>query len=115
MFACTAKLSDTVATSPSVTMLPLYTPIGSALNRSTSEGLEFITTLYSRSPMRAVPAGTITFEACSVLTTSVGENPLAASRAMSRSTSIWRDFPPNGPGVDRPGMVNSFTRMKFRL
>ena len=62
-------------------VLPSNTPIGRALNRSTSDGLEFITTLYSRSPMRAVPAGTITLDACSAFTTSVGENPLAASRA----------------------------------
>ena len=65
--------------------------------------------------MRAVPAGTITFDACSAFTTSVGEKPLACSRAGSISTLIWRDLPPNGPGVDRPGMVNSFTRMKLRL
>jgi hypothetical protein len=62
-----------------------------------------------------VPAGTMTFDACSVFTTSFSENPLAASSAGSTSTLICRCLPPNGPGVDRPGMVNSFTRMKFRL
>jgi hypothetical protein len=75
-----AKLSLTRPTSPRVTGAPLNTPIGKALNRSTALGLEFNCTLYSRSPKRAVPAGTITLEACRALTTSTGENPLASRR-----------------------------------
>ena len=115
MLPCTAKLSFTRATSPRVTGAPLNTPIGNSLNFSTDGGLEFSWTLYSRSPIRAVPAGTITLEACSAFTTSVGVKPLATSKAGSRSTIICRDFPPNGAGVERPGMVNSRMRMKFRL
>ena len=34
-----------------------------------------MSTLYSWSPMRAVPAGTMTLDACSALTTSFGERP----------------------------------------
>ena len=34
-------------------------------------------TLNSRSPMRAMPAGTMTLVACSALTTSICEKPLA--------------------------------------
>ena len=98
-----------------VTGAPLNTPIGSALKRSTDVGLEFNCTLYSRSPRRAVPAGMITLEACRAFTTSTGAKPFACSRDWSRSTLICRDLPPNGPGVDRPGMVNSRMRMKFRL
>ena len=76
MLVWVAKLSLTCATSPSVTGAPLKTPIGRALNRSTALGLEFNCTLYSRSPMRAVPAGTMTLEACSAATTSVGDKAL---------------------------------------
>ena len=57
MLVWVAKLSLTCATSPMVTGAPLNTPIGSSLNRSTVVGLELSCTLYSRSPMRAVPAG----------------------------------------------------------
>ena len=80
MLPCTAKLSVTFDTSPKVTGAPLNTPMGSWLNRSIKSGLELSFTLYSRSPMRAVPAGTITLDAVSAVTTSFGENPLATMR-----------------------------------
>jgi len=98
-----------------VTGAPLNTPIGRSLKRRTDGGLELSWTLYSRSPMRAVPAGTITLDACNAFTTSAGVKPLAAIRAGSRSMLICRDLPPNGAGVDRPGIVNNRIRMKFRL
>ncbi len=72
-----------------------------------------MTTLYSRSAIRAVPAGRMTFPADSALTTSLGDSPFAASTFGSMSTLIWRDLPPYGAGDERPGMVNSFTRMKL--
>ena len=78
-FCWVAKLSLTLATSPSDTVKPSRTPTGSAWNWSTICGLELSLTLNSRSPMRAMPAGTITLVVCSALTTSICERPLALS------------------------------------
>ena len=77
-FCWVAKLSLTLATSPSDTVRPSRTPTGSAWNCSTICGLEFSLTLNSRSPMRAMPAGTITLVVCSALTTSICDKPLGA-------------------------------------
>ncbi len=102
------------ATSPSITGAPSTILTGMRANSATSDGLEFMRTLYSRLPMRAVPAGRITFEVFSALTTSNGESPLLDSARGSMSTLICRCLPPNGAGVDSPGIVNSRTRMKLR-
>ncbi len=114
MLFCTAKPSATLATSPSSTGTPFDIRSGIRLNWSTVGGLEFISTLYSVEPMRAVPAGTRMFELCKALTTSFGETPLAVINCGFRSTMIWRSRPPNGAGTVSPGMVNSFTRTKLK-
>ena len=82
-------------------------------NSATEVGLELSSTLYSVPPTRAWPAGTITFDAWSAATTSAGDSPFAASAWGSISMLTCRAFPPNGAGVDSPGIVNSRTRMKF--
>jgi hypothetical protein len=56
--------------------------------------------------MRASPAGRITLDVCSALTTSPADNPLAASACGLISMMICRSLPPNGAGVESPGMVN---------
>ena len=113
MFVCSAKLSETFATSPKYTTAFPTILIGNRLNSSSNVGLEFIRTLYSRLPILAVPAGRITFEAWRAFTTSAGDKPLEARAVGSISIMICRDFPPNGAGVDRPGIVNNLNLMKF--
>src|SRR6185312_7304812 len=81
-------------------------PSGIWLNWVRMFGLEFSRTIYSEVPSRAVPAGTMMFDCCSVLTTSCGAKPLADSFIGSRSMVIWRFLPPNGPGIETPGIGN---------
>jgi hypothetical protein len=59
-----------------------------------AEGFELVTTGSSRLPMRAMPAGVITFSAESAFTTSAGLRPRAASLAESMSTDTCRPLPP---------------------
>ena len=113
MLFCTAKPSSTLATSPSRTGTLFTTFSGMRLNSSTVGGLEFMRTLYSVVPMRAVPVGISRFEVCSVCTTSLGDTLLAAISLGLRSTEICRNRPPKGAGTCRPGMVNSLTRTKL--
>ena len=113
MFACTAYPSRTFATSPSTTVAPSTALTGRSLNACTESGLELSFTSYSVVPICAEPAGTRTLLASTACTTSFGARPFAATRAGSMSTMIWRDLPPNGAGVARPGMVNSRSRMKL--
>ena len=84
-----------VATSPSSTGTPLTT-IGMASKSATRAGAEFMETVVLGAPMRAVPAGMMTFEACSAVTTSAGERPLAASpdRAHADAGTCRRRGPP---------------------
>ena len=113
MAVWSAKLSDTLAMSPSSTGAPPTTRTGIEAKSAIDGGLEFIRMLYSNGPMRAVPAGTITFDACSALTTSLADRPFAAMAPGSTSIWICRCLPPNGAGTARPEMVNSLTRTKF--
>ena len=94
MFVCSANPSRTFATSPIVTTAPFTTLMGMLLKPLTVAGLEFIATLYSRSPIRAVPAGIKTLEDCSAVTTSSADNPFPVSALGSTSTVISRVFPP---------------------
>ena len=96
-----------------MTVAPLTTLIGIAANSVTADGLEFSATLYSRFPMRAMPAGTKMFEFCTAVTTSAAESPLAESRAGFTSIVISRVLPPYGAGVESPGIVKSCRRRKF--
>ena len=86
---------------------------GRSLNASTESGLALSFTSYSVPPICADPAGTSTLLASTACTTSFGDRPLDATRAGSMSTMIWRDLPPKGAGVARPGMVNRRSRMKL--
>ena len=70
MLVWSAKASETRATSPSSTGAPSTILTGMLANSATSLGLEFMRTLYSRPPMRAVPAGRMTFSLLSAFTTS---------------------------------------------
>ena len=75
-------------------MAPFCSRIGSALRPSTSFGLEFISTMYSRSPILAVPAGRIRFCAAIALETSLAERCLAYIATGSRSTMMFGLWPP---------------------
>ncbi len=94
-------------------MRPSTSRTGSWSNCGISSGLPFSCTSYSCSPIRALPAGRITFWLVTAPTTSCGERPMAASRAgsMSTITCFWR--PPNGAGVASPGTVKSRSRRTF--
>ncbi len=63
--------------------------------------------------MRAMPAGVMTFWLETAFITSAGLSPMESSLVGSMSTAIMRERPPKGAGVERPGMVNSFMRMKL--
>ena len=95
-------------------MAPSMALTGSSLKPCTVSGLELSWTSNRVPPIWAEPAGTRTLLCRTVCTTSLGDNPLAATRAGSMSTMICRNFPPNGAGVARPGIVNSLRRMKLR-
>ena len=69
--------------------------------------------LYSFGPSRAMPAGTITLVVPIALTTSICDRPLELALAVSTSTMIWRCLPPNAPGIDSPGIVNSRSRRNW--
>ena len=84
-----------------------------SLSCSTTSGLEFKRTLYSRLPMRADPAGRITFSALIAALTSDGESPFAYKRDKSRSTLISRGAPPYGNGMVEPWAVASGVRTKL--
>ena len=61
MLVCSAKPSSTWATSLMKTTEPLAERMGMSLRAETSLGEELVLTTYSRSPMRAVPAGRTRF------------------------------------------------------
>ena len=94
MLVWTPAPSRTYATSRMYTIAPLTCLIGMSLSCSTTSGLEFRRTLYSRLPRRADPAGRITFSALMAALTSDGESPFAYNRDKSRSTLISRGAPP---------------------
>ncbi len=94
MFCWTAKPSRTWATSRRSTGAPFTTFTGMALNCSTVVGLELSLTLYSVLPICAVPAGTMTLDCRSAVTTSLGLSPLAEVALGSTSTMICRCLPP---------------------
>jgi hypothetical protein len=69
---------------------------------------------YSVAPIFTVPDGSMRFSAFTAFTISLGVNPLARSAAVSRSTEIWRDFPPKGNGTAAPGIVTRRGRRKLK-
>ena len=72
-----------------------------------------MSTSYSRLPILEVPVGRIRFCALIALTTSSGDRPFDCSAVVFRSTCTWRCLPPYGYGIEAPGTVTSWVRMKF--
>src|ERR1700757_4096501 len=73
-----------------------------SLNAAIVSGLLLSLTMYSRSPILAVPAGMIRFWLPMAALTSDGDRPCANSAPGSRLTIIWRSPPPPGWGPPRP-------------
>ena len=77
-----------------------------------ASGLLFMLTRYSRSPILALPVGRVRFCDATATLTSFGESPCAWSASGSRSTTIWRNFPPAGSGNCVPGITLSIVRTR---
>ena len=111
-FCCTSQPSCTCPTSFTNTVAPFTTLIGMSFSASIEAGVALVCTTYWRSPILAVPEGTVRFWALTAFTTSSGVRPLATSLAGSMSTMIWRYLPPAGVGRVTPAMGASCWRTR---
>ena len=75
-------------------LAPFEVLMGSLFNPSIVEGEPFKLTVYSVSPIFAVPPGRIKFCALMALITSEGVSPLDCRALVSKSTEMTRCLPP---------------------
>src|SRR4051812_50218076 len=86
-----------------VVVAPFMVRTGRSFRPWIASGDAFMRTVYSVSPIFAVPEGRIRFCVLTAFTTSAGEKTRAGGSGKSRAGQGKRDLPPVGKGVGDPG------------